>query len=702
MDEVIERHDWLARRIREARYRYYVLSDPSLTDAEFDSLFQELLDLEAEHPELATERSPSHEVGPAPDAAFLPFVHDEKMLSLDNAFSREELDAWFEKVARAVGPVPAVCDLKVDGVAVNCRYERGVLTAAGTRGTGIEGETITEQLLTLESVPYRLTGGPIPDRIEVRGEVYYPVEAFESMNQERLDHGLAPFVNPRNAASGALRQKDPRAVSERPLSLWIHSLGPSVGIDFRRHSEFLEWATEASLPVPSSTRLVDGPDDAWNFIADATERRHQFGYEIDGVVIKVDDLEARQELGETARAPRWSIAYKMPPVEAATVLYAIDVNVGRTGRVTPYARLRPVHVSGVTVSSATLHNERQVNAKGVRVGDDVILRRAGDVIPEVVGLATGQPEQRDPWQMPNRCPFCAEPLVRDEDEAHHYCDNTDCNGRRAEALKHFVSRGALDIDGIGEKTIDEFIDRGLLDSMADIFRLDRRAYEVTSIKGFGPKRFEQLEEGLAHARQQPLERLLVALNIRHIGPTVAESIVRRFPTVERLRAASLDELSAIDGVGPAIAGAIHHWMSVAKNQELIDELAALGLRMDSDLGQRQEGLASAVSGLKIVLTGSFDIASRPAIADWLESRGATVSGSVTGATDLLVAGKGGGKKRDQARLRGVPVLEVEEGKASIIPEDETLDVAEESIQLVVRLLTSGPTDGEDVQPELFA
>lgn len=702
MDEVTKRHDWLARRIREARYRYYVLSDPSLTDAEFDSLFQELLDLEAKHPELATKHSPSHEVGPEPDAAFPPFVHDERMLSLDNAFSREELDGWFEKVARAVGPVPVICDLKVDGVAVNCRFERGVLTAAGTRGTGIEGETITEQLLTLETVPYRLTGERIPDRIEVRGEVYYPVDAFESMNQERLDHGLPPFVNPRNAASGALRQKDPQAVSERPLSLWIHSLGPSVGVDFRRHSEFLEWATEAGLPVPSSTRLVDGLDDAWNFIVDATERRHRFGYEIDGVVIKVDDLEARRELGETARVPRWSIAYKMPPVEATTLLHAIDVNVGRTGRVTPYARLRPVHVGGVTVSSATLHNERQVNAKGLRIGDDVIIRRAGDVIPEVVGVATReQPEQHDSWQLPKQCPFCAEPLVRDEDEAHHYCDNTDCNGRRVEALKHFVSRGALDIDGIGEKTIDEFIDRGLLDSMADIFRLDRRADEITSIKGFGAKRFRQLEEGLARARQQPLERLLVALNIRHVGPTVAESIVRRFPTVEQLRTAGHDELSAVDGVGPAIAGAIHHWMSVAGNRELIDELASLDVRMDSDLGQRQEDVESAVSGLKIVLTGSFDIAPRPTIAEWLESLGATVTGSVTGATDLLVAGKGGGKKRDQARLRGVPVLEVEEGKAMIVP-DATSDVAQESIQLVVRLLTSGPTEGKDAPPELFA
>ncbi|MBW3621332.1 MAG: NAD-dependent DNA ligase LigA, partial [Actinobacteria bacterium] len=510
------RHDELARVLRDARYRYYVLSDPPMTDAEFDQLLRELEAIEDAYPELRTPISPTQQVGAPVDAAFPPFRHLEPMLSLDNAFSRDELEAWAQRVQRGLGErTPRfVCELKIDGVGISLLYRAGVLEVASTRGNGEVGEQVTSQILTLDDVPFRLAVDEVPDVIEIRGEIYYPVDDFERMNERRIEAGEAAFMNPRNAASGALRQKDPEVTRRRPLRVWCHSLGALEGMRFERHSEWLEWVTAAGLPVAAETALVDSVDEVWDFIQHWTEHRHDPTYEIDGVVVKVDDLAQRAELGFTARAPRWAIAYKMPPIEEQTVLRAIELNVGRTGRVTPYAELEPVNVSGVQITFATLHNEIQLQAKDVRVGDTVIVRRAGDVIPEVVGpVLSKRPPDAEPWSMPSHCPFCGNELVRPEGEAHHFDENVDCPNRIFESLKHLASRGALDIEGLGEQTVQLLLDEGLVGDLADIFRLHEKRDELLGFEGFGAKKVDNLLAGIEEGRQRPLDRLLVALNI---------------------------------------------------------------------------------------------------------------------------------------------------------------------------------------------
>jgi DNA ligase (NAD+) len=660
-----DRHDDLSRTIADARYRYYVLSDPPMPDAEFDRLLRELEAIEAAHPSLVTPDSPTQRVGAPVDAAFPPFRHLQPMLSLDNAFSREELTGWAERVARGLGEdaeaVRYVCELKIDGVGINLVYRDGRLSVAATRGDGTTGEDVTRQMLTLETVPYRLTGD-VPEVVEVRGEVYYPVADFEAMNASRIEAGEAAFMNPRNAASGALRQKDPAVTATRPLALWIHSLGPVEGAPDgfpTSFSGFLAWAAGAGLPVAPETEVVDGLDDVWAFVEQATARRHDVAYEIDGVVVKVDDLAQREALGSTARAPRWAIAYKMPPIEERTRLVAIEVNVGRTGKATPYAVLEPVVVSGVQITYATLHNEIQVQAKDVRVGDTVVVRRAGDVIPEVVGpVLAERPAGAEVWRMPTDCPFCGEPLARPEGEAHHLCENVDCPNRLFESLTHLASRGALDIEGLGEKTIRLFLDEGILSDLADVFRLPERADEVRGFEGFGQKSVEGLVAGVEAARRQPLERLLVALNIRHVGPTVAKLLARRFRTLEALRAAGEEEIAAVDGIGPVIAAATVRWFATPRNAELVDELVALGVRTDTDLPAPQADVEDTpLAGRTFVITGTLEGFTREEAKEALEALGAKVTGSVSSRTTALVAGEAAGSKLDRARSLGVPVLD---------------------------------------------
>ena len=481
------RHDEVSRIVRDARYRYFVLSDLAMPDAEFDALVHELEAIEAEFPELQTPDSPTQQLGAPLDQAFPPFEHLEAMQSLDNVFGADDLRAWSAGVRRGLPDGTAIrwaCELKVDGTAINCVYRNGVLAVGATRGTGAVGETVTQQLLTLDDVPYRLNDSQPPAVIEIRGEVYYPVEKFNRMNEERIERGEPAFMNPRNAASGALRQKDPSKVAERPLAMWIHGLGHVEGRDFATYSEFLDWARAAGLPVPDASTAVDTIDDVWGLIEDFTARRHDFGFEVDGVVIKVDDMAQRRALGSTAKAPRWAIAYKMPPIEQQTILRRIEVNVGRTGKATPFAVLEPVAVAGVTITNATLHNEIQVLAKDVRVGDTVIVRRAGDVIPEVVSsVKDKRPKGAKAWKMPATCPACGQPLIRPEGEGHHFCENVDCPSRIAQSLIHLASRGALDIEGLGEKTVAQFRELGWLDDLADVFRLPDRREEILQLPG---------------------------------------------------------------------------------------------------------------------------------------------------------------------------------------------------------------------------
>jgi DNA ligase (NAD+) len=658
--EARARHDELSRVIRDARYRYYVLSDLAMPDAEFDARLRALEAIEERFPVLRTPDSPTQQVGSPLDEAFPPFQHLEVMESLDNVFGEDDLRAW---AARVQGRLPDgstvrwACELKIDGTAINCVYRNGVLAVGATRGTGTVGETVTQQLLTLDDVPYRLNDDDPPTVIEVRGEVYYPVEKFNRMNEERIERGEPAFMNPRNAASGALRQKDPNKVRERPLAMWIHGLGHIEGKQFATYEEFLDWARAAGLPVPAESTAVDTVDDVWRLIEDFTERRHSFGFEVDGVVVKVDDMEQRRLLGSTAKAPRWAIAYKMPPIEQQTLLKAIEVNVGRTGKATPFAVLEPVAVAGVTITNATLHNEIQVLAKDVRVGDTVIVRRAGDVIPEVVGsVKDRRPPDAQEWHMPASCPSCGQPLVRPEGEGHHFCENVDCPNRIKESLIHLASRGALDIEGLGERTVVQFRELGWLNDLADVFRLETHRDELLALKGWKERSVDKLYEGIRAGAQRPLERLLVALNIRHVGPTVAKELARHLRTLDGIAAADAERIGGIAGIGPKIALAVRAWFDTPRNAELVRELQRLGVRGDTDLPEPAAVEELPLAGRTFVITGTLEGRTRDEVKAQLEEMGAKVSGSVSAKTAALIAGEEGGSKLDKARDKGIPIL----------------------------------------------
>ena len=723
--EVLEaraRHDELSRSIRTARYRYYVLSAPDLPDAAFDALVRELEAIEEAHPELRTPTSPTQQVGAPLDTAFPPVTHPQPMLSLDNAFSREELEAWSERVQRVLAATsrsatddgatddgapdddptddeptddeveaheavadqatvaepddldeaavadadpdeaPRIvygCELKIDGVAIDLVYRDGVLATAATRGDGTTGEDVTNQVLTIDAIPYRLHLDDPPSLLEVRGEVYYPLEAFEAMNEARIERGEAAFMNPRNAASGALRQKDPEVTRTRPLAVWCHGLGAVEGIAFDTHAEAMATLATAGLPVAEESERHDDLDAVWAYVERWTAARHDVSYEIDGVVVKVDDLSQRAQLGFTARAPRWAIAYKMPPVEQATTLEAIEVNVGRTGKATPYAVLDPVLVAGTTITYATLHNEIQVHAKDVRVGDRVLVRRAGDVIPEVVGPVPGErPEGTEVWHMPTDCPFCGEPLVRPEGEAHHFCENVDCPNRLRESLAHLASRGALDIEGLGEQTVELLLAEGLVHDLADVFRLHEHRDALLALEKWGEKRVDNLLAGIEEGRQRPLDRVLVALNIRHLGPTYAKALVRALPSLQAIRDAEPEALEAIDGIGPVIASAVHAWFATPRNAQLVDDLIALGITTDAEVAEDAAGAeADLLAGWTVVVTGTLEGFTRDEATEALEARGAKVTGSVSGRTSVVVAGADPGSKRDKAEAAGVPVID---------------------------------------------
>ena len=655
------RHDELSRQIRDARYRYFVLSDLTMPDAEFDALLRELEAIEERFPDLRTADSPTQQLGAPLDEAFPPFVHLEAMESLDNVFGADDLRAWAARVQRGLPADAAVrwaCELKIDGTAINCVYRDGVLAVGATRGTGAVGETVTQQLLTLDDVPYRLADDDPPAVIEIRGEVYYPIEKFNRMNDERIERGEPAFMNPRNAASGALRQKDPGKVRERPLAMWIHGLGHVEGREFAKYSAFLDWARAAGLPVPVESTVVSSIDEVWELITDFTARRHSFGFEVDGVVIKVDDMAQRGVLGSTAKAPRWAIAYKMAPIEQQTILRAIEVNVGRTGKATPFAVLEPVAVAGVTITNATLHNEIQVLAKDVRVGDTVIVRRAGDVIPEVVGsVKDKRPKGARAWHMPASCPTCGQPLVRPEGEGHHFCENVDCPARIKESLIHLASRGALDIEGLGEKTVTLFREHGWLNDLADVFRLTERREQLLGLPGWKDKSVDKLLDGIRAGSNRPLERLLVALNIRHVGPTVAKELARHLRTLDGIATAPAEQIAAIAGIGPTIAAAVRAWFDTPRNAELAREVVRLGVRDDTDLAEPAAVESLPLAGLTFVITGTLDGFTRDEVKEQLETMGAKVSGSVSAKTAALIAGAEAGSKLDKANEKGVPVLD---------------------------------------------
>lgn len=644
----------LRDQIRYHDYRYYVLDEPEISDAEYDELMRELRALEEEFPELVTPDSPTQRVGGQPAELFAPVQHRAPMLSLDNAFSEAELKAWVARIEKAVGPVARyVCEQKIDGVAVALTYEGGRFVRGATRGDGYTGEDITQNLRTIPSIPGRLAVPDPPALIEVRGEVYLPVPAFERLNEELTARGERPFANPRNAAAGSLRQKDPRVTASRPLAMWCHSFGAAEGIRFESHSGFLDWCRRAGLPVAPTTEVCEDLDAVIAYIHRWQEHRHDVEWEIDGVVIKVDQVALQEELGATSRAPRWAIAYKFPPEERTTLLRRIAVHTGRTGIVTPFAVLEPVYVGGVTVTTATLHNEDEVRRKDVREGDTVIVRRAGDVIPEVVGpVLSRRPPGARPWRFPERCPSCGTRLVREG--AYRRCPNRGgCPSQNVEWLFSYASRGAMDIEGLGYETGTALIERGWVRDPGDLYSLT--AEQLAQLPSFKEKKISNLLRGIEASKDRPLWRLLVGLNIRHVGSHVAQVLARAFGSIDALARASVEEIDAVEGIGPEIARSVHEWFQDPANRRLLEKLRAAGVRMADE--PRAAVPAGPLAGKTIVLTGGLRTMTREEATRAAEEAGARVASSVSRKTDFVVVGEDPGSKYERARELGVETID---------------------------------------------
>jgi DNA ligase (NAD+) len=647
----------LREQINHHRYQYYVLDQIEVADVEYDELVRELEKLEAEFPELVIPDSPTQTVGAAPAALFAPVTHRAPMLSLDNVFSQEEFEAWAKRVERGLGPGLAryAGELKIDGVAVALTYQDGVLVQGATRGDGRTGEDITANLRTIADIPRRLNVVDPPTLLEVRGEIYFPTSAFEKLNEELTSQGQRPFSNPRNAAAGSLRQKDSRITARRPLSVWCHSFGYADGIRFDSHSSFLSWCRDAGLPVQPTSATFDSAQEVEEYTRRWEDERHSVDWEIDGVVVKVDQVGYQDELGATSHAPRWAVAYKFPPEERTTFLRKIEVHVGRTGKVTPFARLEPVFVGGVTVTTATLHNEDEVRRKDVRNGDTVIVRRAGDVIPEIVGpVPSKRPKNARAWRMPKRCPACQTELLRPEGEVDYRCPNKrGCPMQSEEWLIHFAGRGAMDIEGLGYKTAMLLRDRGLVVDPGDIYSLTED--QLATLPGFKRKSIDNLLAAIAASMDRPLWRLLVGLNIRHVGGHVAQVLADDFGSIDALADASAEQVDDVEEIGPEIARSVAEWFDDEQNLALVEKLRAAGVRTaDEPKMARPTG---PLTGTTIVLTGGLAALSRDAAAAAAEEAGARVVSSVSKKTDFVVAGENPGSKLAKAEELGVEVVD---------------------------------------------
>jgi DNA ligase (NAD+) len=634
--------------------RYHHLDEPVISDAEYDELVRRLREVEAEHPELVTPDSPTQTVGAAPSSLFAPVTHSVPMMSLDNAFSEEELQAWGNRLARNVGgDTQFVCELKIDGIAMSIRYERGTYVLAATRGDGRVGEDVTENVRTIKDLPMTLKGAP--DVLEIRGEVYMPIAAFEALNKRQADAGGRLFANPRNSSAGSLRQKDPSITASRELSLFTYQLGAvEGGPAFRTHTETLAFLRELGLPVNPEIRAVDSLQGVYDFCAHWQAHRHDLAYEVDGVVIKVDDLGTRAELGSTSKAPRWAIAYKFPPEERTTLLLDINVSIGRTGKATPFAVLEPVFVGGSTVAVATLHNQDQVKAKDVRPGDTVIVRKAGDVIPEVVkAVLTDRPAGLQEWRFPTRCPVCKQPLKRAEGESDTFCLNVDCAAQRLARIEHFASRGAMDIEGLGERTVGQLIDAGLVVDPADIYTLT--ADQLLSLEGFARVSAQKLLDAIEGSKSRPLGNLLFGLNIRHVGSTMANVLARAFGSLDAVLDAEQETIATTEGVGPVIASSVGQWTSIDTNRRLVERLRAAGV----DFGRVDvPTLPQNLSGMSIVVTGTLEGFSREGAEEAITGRGGKSPGSVSKKTTAVVVGEApGAAKLTKAEELGVPILD---------------------------------------------
>jgi DNA ligase (NAD+) len=661
-----ERHAALSQQLDEHAYRYYVLDRPVVSDAEYDAQLGELRALEERYPELRTPDSPTQKVAGSYSTLFTPVDHVERMLSLDNVFTDEELAAWAQRVERAVGDEASyLCELKVDGLAVALLYERGRLVRGATRGDGRTGEDVTQNVRTIEGVPHRLGTGPgvpgAPELLEVRGEVYFPVARFEELNAALVEAGKAPFANPRNAAAGSLRQKDPRVSASRPLRMVVHGIGASRGFAAARQSEAYDRLRAWGLPVSDRFQVVPTLEEVSAYVRHHGEHRHDVEHEIDGVVVKVDQVPLQRRLGSTARAPRWAIAYKYPPEEVTTKLLDVRVNVGRTGRVTPFGYMQPAKVAGSTVSLATLHNAAEVERKGVLIGDTVVLRKAGDVIPEIVGPVVDLRDGTErAFVMPTHCPECGTALrpMREGDVDIRCPNNRSCPAQLRERIFHVGGRGAMDVDVLGYEAAIALLQAGVVEDEGDLFSLDEAALLGVPLfrrkDGALSANGRKLLDALDRARQRPLWRVLVALSIRHVGPTAAQALAREFRSLDRVVSASEEELAAVDGVGPTIAAALREWFAVDWHRELVEQWRAAGVSLEdagADEGPRP------LEGVAVVVTGSLEGFSRDGATEAVQALGGKVTGSVSKRTGFVVVGDAPGTKYDKALALGVPVLD---------------------------------------------
>ena len=652
----------LSEAIKDHQFKYYVLDAPAITDAEFDKLWKELIALEAKHPQYKLPDSPTADVGGGFATHFDQHDHIEKMMSLDNVFDADELDTWFDRIEKTGAKNTWLCEVKVDGLAINLLYEKGRLTRALTRGNGTTGEDVTLNIKTIKSVPTELTGKNLPDTLEVRGEVFFPIKAFDELNDSLEEAGKARFANPRNAAAGSLRQKDPKVTASRPLDVVVHGIGAANGVSFEQQSTAYELLKGWGLPTSKRFKVVKTRKEVVAFIDEYEKHRHDVEHEIDGVVIKVNEIAVQNELGFTSRAPKWAIAFKYPPEEVTTKLLDIKVSVGRTGRVTPFAFMEPVKVAGSTVTNATLHNQEEIIRKGILIGDTVLIRKAGDVIPEVLGpVIEKRTGKEKAFVMPTVCPDCGTKLraITEGDVDIRCPNNQSCPAQLVERLFYIGSRSALDIDVLGYEAAAALLADGLVKDEGDLFSL--------SEKDLGKSQFflkkdgtlgaiaERFVIGLETAKTRPLWRVLVALSIRHVGPTSAQALANKFGSIESIRGASTEELANVEGVGAVIAESINEWFSEKWHQKIIEKWEKSGVLLVDK--KPVNNLKQTLTGLTIVVTGSLDDFTRDGVTEAIVLRGGKASSSVSSKTDFVVAGESAGSKLQKAEELGIPVLD---------------------------------------------
>jgi DNA ligase (NAD+) len=661
----------LREQIRHHDRLYYVEASPEISDREYDALIDRLTQLEAKHPELVTPDSPTQRIGDEPVPGLQAVTHRVPMLSIDNTYSIEDLAAWGRRVEKllptegpaaegeghAKEPIQWVLELKIDGVAVSLTYENGLLALAATRGNGLIGDDITHNVRTIHGVPLRLDLDDPPASVEVRGEIYMTNSDLVTLNEEQAAKGLPPFANTRNVAAGSIRLLDPRECAARPLRFFCHGVGDVGGLGAASQTELLAWGVRAGLPVAPRTAAFDSLDALIDHASTLIEELHDLDFEVDGFVVKVDRFDQQQRLGTTAKSPRWAIAWKFEKFEATTKLVGIRVQVGRGGTVTPVADLEPVELAGTTVSRASLHNADEVARKDIRVGDVLVVEKAGKVIPHVVRVEKHlRKHHHEPWQPPTECPECATPLVKDPDGVYIRCPNVDCPARRRERLKFFASRGAMDIEGLGDKLVEQLVAQELVTDYADLYSLT--VEQLTGLERMGAKSAVNLVEQIARSKDRGLTKVLNALGIRHVGPRVATILARRFPTIGKLQAAGVDELAEVHEIGDAIAASVHEWLASPYGRRVIAGLAAADVRLD--LPEAEQAVEGPLTGKTLVVTGTLEHFSRQEAEEAIRKAGGRASGSVSKKTDYVVAGAEAGSKLEKAQKLGVPVIDEEE------------------------------------------